>query len=137
MALIFLLGLTWTFGLLWIDRESVIFAYIFTVLNSLQGLFIFLFHVAFNERVSNNISILKYSVQIHKQTRRWLRRSNCLPMCMRNYALDSNQRHNVNGYIAGSRLSSSNADDGSSPLPISSSNTSGTEIVVYLCLKDI
>jgi latrophilin 1 len=50
-VLVFLLGLTWTFGLLWVDKESILMAYIFTVLNSLQGLFIFLFHVAFNDRV--------------------------------------------------------------------------------------
>ncbi|VDK42153.1 unnamed protein product [Anisakis simplex] len=50
IALVFLLGLTWTFGLLWIDERSTVMAYAFTILNSLQGLFIFLFHVVFNDR---------------------------------------------------------------------------------------
>lgn len=49
--LVFLLGLTWTFGLLYLNEESVIMAYIFTVLNSLQGLFIFFFHCVQNEKV--------------------------------------------------------------------------------------
>lgn len=50
--LVFLLGLTWTFGLLYLNKESVTMAYIFTTLNSLQGLFIFVFHCIQNEKVS-------------------------------------------------------------------------------------
>ena len=53
MALVCLLGVTWTLGLLWIDDgKSIIMAYAFTVSNTLQGLFIFLFHVVFSDRVS-------------------------------------------------------------------------------------
>uniref|UniRef100_F1KS60 Latrophilin-1 n=1 Tax=Ascaris suum TaxID=6253 RepID=F1KS60_ASCSU len=70
MALVFLLGLTWTFGLLWIDEQSTVMAYAFTTLNSLQGLFIFLFHVVFNDRM-------------HKDYRKWTRRTSWLPDCMR------------------------------------------------------
>jgi len=51
IMLVFLLGLTWTFGLLYLNEESVIMAYIFTILNSLQGLFIFVFHCVQNEKV--------------------------------------------------------------------------------------
>lgn len=51
IVLVFLLGLTWTFGLLYLNQESVIMAYIFTVLNSLQGMFIFVFHCIQNEKV--------------------------------------------------------------------------------------
>lgn len=51
IVLVFLLGLTWTFGLLYLNEESVFMAYIFTVLNSLQGLFIFVFHCVQNEKV--------------------------------------------------------------------------------------
>ncbi|XP_039298598.1 latrophilin Cirl isoform X5 [Nilaparvata lugens] len=51
IVLVFLLGLTWTFGLLYLNKESVVMAYIFTVLNSLQGLFIFVFHCVQNEKV--------------------------------------------------------------------------------------
>ncbi|CAK1546695.1 unnamed protein product [Leptosia nina] len=49
VVLAFLLGLTWTFGLLYINEQSVGVAYAFTILNSLQGLFIFVFHCLQNE----------------------------------------------------------------------------------------
>ncbi|XP_076048688.1 latrophilin Cirl-like isoform X6 [Oratosquilla oratoria] len=50
IVLMFLLGLTWTFGLLYLNKASVVMAYIFTVLNSLQGLFIFIFHCVQNDK---------------------------------------------------------------------------------------
>ncbi|KAK3533163.1 hypothetical protein QTP70_012415 [Hemibagrus guttatus] len=43
-ALLCLLGLTWTFGLLFINSESVVLAYLFTIFNTFQGMFIFIFH---------------------------------------------------------------------------------------------
>ncbi|XP_045518501.1 latrophilin Cirl isoform X2 [Pieris brassicae] len=49
VVLAFLLGLTWTFGLLYINEQTVGVAYAFTILNSLQGLFIFIFHCLQNE----------------------------------------------------------------------------------------
>lgn len=51
VVLVFLLGLTWAFGLLYINESTIIFAYAFAVLNSLQGLFIFIFHVVMNDKV--------------------------------------------------------------------------------------
>ncbi|KJH45666.1 Latrophilin/CL-1-like GPS domain protein [Dictyocaulus viviparus] len=57
MGLICLLGVTWTCGLLWIDDgHSIVMAYAFTIANSFQGLFIFLFHVVFSEKMRNDIS---------------------------------------------------------------------------------
>ncbi len=50
-VLVVLLGLTWAFGLLYINKETLIMAYLFTILNSLQGLFIFIFHCIMNEKV--------------------------------------------------------------------------------------
>ncbi|XP_063981023.1 latrophilin Cirl-like isoform X4 [Diachasmimorpha longicaudata] len=70
IVLVFLLGLTWTFGLLYLNQESVIMAYIFTVLNSLQGLFIFVFHCVQNEKV-------------RKEYRKFIRRHSWLPKCLR------------------------------------------------------
>ncbi|CAL1535432.1 unnamed protein product [Lymnaea stagnalis] len=49
-ALEILLGLTWTVGYFIINESSVPLAYIFAVLNSLQGLFIFLFHCLLNKK---------------------------------------------------------------------------------------
>ncbi|XP_039760954.1 latrophilin Cirl isoform X6 [Pararge aegeria] len=49
VVLAVLLGLTWTFGLLYLNEQSVGVAYTFTILNSLQGLFIFIFYCLQNE----------------------------------------------------------------------------------------
>ncbi|CAG2159344.1 unnamed protein product [Oppiella nova] len=51
LALVFLLGITWTFGLLYLSRESLFMAYLFTITNSLQGLFIFVFNCLTNDKV--------------------------------------------------------------------------------------
>jgi len=51
IVLIVLLGPTWAFGLFYINTHSVIMAYLFTILNSLQGVFIFVFHCLMNEKV--------------------------------------------------------------------------------------
>ncbi|KAL1114882.1 hypothetical protein AAG570_007706 [Ranatra chinensis] len=69
IVLVFLLGLTWTFGLLYLNEESVIMAYIFTFLNSLQGLFIFVFHCVQNDKVQ-------------KEYRKILRRHFWLSKCL-------------------------------------------------------
>ncbi|XP_059504135.1 adhesion G protein-coupled receptor L2 isoform X9 [Stegostoma tigrinum] len=50
-ALLCLLGLTWGFGLLFINEESIVMAYLFTIFNAFQGMFIFLFHCALQKKV--------------------------------------------------------------------------------------
>ncbi|XP_011503866.1 PREDICTED: latrophilin Cirl-like [Ceratosolen solmsi marchali] len=70
IMLVFLLGLTWTFGLLYLNQESIVMAYIFTTLNSLQGLFIFIFHCVQNEKV-------------RKEYRKFVRQHSWLPKCLR------------------------------------------------------
>ncbi|GCB72930.1 hypothetical protein scyTo_0006540 [Scyliorhinus torazame] len=55
-ALLCLLGLTWGFGLLFINEESVVMAYLFTIFNSFQGMFIFLFHCALQKKVRKEYS---------------------------------------------------------------------------------
>ncbi|KAF5284108.1 hypothetical protein FQA39_LY17099 [Lamprigera yunnana] len=69
VILVFLLGLTWTFGFLYLDRESVAMAYIFAALNSLQGFFIFIFHYVQNEKV-------------RKEYRKFVRHHSWLPSCL-------------------------------------------------------
>ncbi|XP_022246580.1 latrophilin Cirl-like [Limulus polyphemus] len=69
LVLVFLLGLTWAFGLLYLSKESVVMAYIFTILNSLQGLFIFVFHCVRNEKVQ-------------KEYKKILHRTQWLPECV-------------------------------------------------------
>ncbi|XP_064477138.1 latrophilin Cirl-like isoform X2 [Ornithodoros turicata] len=70
-VLVFLLGLTWAFGLLYLNEESIVMAYLFTFLNSLQGLFIFVFHCLRNEKV-------------RKEYKKFVRQSSWLPTCLRN-----------------------------------------------------
>lgn len=53
IALLFLLGLTWAFGLLFINENTVIMAYLFTTFNAFQGMFIFIFHCALQKKVSH------------------------------------------------------------------------------------
>ncbi|XP_068677449.1 uncharacterized protein [Montipora foliosa] len=51
MLLTCILGLTWLFGVFYINQESLFMAYFFTVFNTLQGVFIFLFHCVGDEKV--------------------------------------------------------------------------------------
>lgn len=46
-----ILGTSWIFGVLAVDRQAVVFQYMFAILNSSQGLFIFLFHCLLNSEV--------------------------------------------------------------------------------------
>lgn len=53
LALLFLLGTTWIFGVLHVVHASVVTAYLFTVSNAFQGMFIFLFLCVLSRKVSN------------------------------------------------------------------------------------
>ncbi|XP_028413002.1 uncharacterized protein LOC114535873 [Dendronephthya gigantea] len=46
-----LLGITWVFGVFYLNNESVVVAYIFNICNVLQGLFIFVFHCLLDEKI--------------------------------------------------------------------------------------
>ncbi|XP_065905683.1 latrophilin-like protein LAT-2 isoform X2 [Dysidea avara] len=52
VVLLPLLGLTWIIGVLAVNNDTVAFAWIFAILNSLQGVFIFIFHVVKNNQVA-------------------------------------------------------------------------------------
>lgn len=51
VAQLFVLGSTWVFGLFLFDPESWVLSYTFCILNSLQGLFLFLLHCLLNKKV--------------------------------------------------------------------------------------
>ncbi|XP_040216565.1 adhesion G protein-coupled receptor L2 isoform X32 [Rana temporaria] len=55
-ALLCLLGLTWSFGLLYINEETIVMTYLFTVFNAFQGMFIFIFHCALQKKVRKEYS---------------------------------------------------------------------------------
>ncbi|KAK3738197.1 hypothetical protein QZH41_012772 [Actinostola sp. cb2023] len=48
-----LLGITWAFGLLAFNSATLAFKYIFAILNSCQGLMIFIFHCVLNNQVNS------------------------------------------------------------------------------------
>eukprot|EP00731_Ephydatia_muelleri_P003333 Em0001g3333a len=51
ISLTAVLGFTWVFGVLYFNKYLVFFAYIFTICNTLQGLFIFIFSVMLSKQV--------------------------------------------------------------------------------------
>ncbi|KAM8850021.1 adhesion G protein-coupled receptor L2b.1 isoform 4-T5 [Spinachia spinachia] len=55
-ALLCLLGLTWTFGLFFLNESSVVMAYLFSIFNTLQGMFIFIFHCLLQKKVRKEYS---------------------------------------------------------------------------------
>ncbi|XP_067308359.1 adhesion G protein-coupled receptor L2-like isoform X5 [Pseudorasbora parva] len=55
-ALLCLLCLTWSFGLFFLNDSSVIMAYLFTIFNTLQGMFIFIFHCLLQKKVRKEYS---------------------------------------------------------------------------------
>lgn len=96
VVLVVLLGLTWIFGFLYVNRDTLVMAYMFTIINSLQGLFIFLFHCVGNEKVtaadqpplypvvlSSSNSILTALFQVQKEYKKIVRRTQWLPDCIR------------------------------------------------------
>ncbi|CAH1263330.1 ADGRL2 [Branchiostoma lanceolatum] len=70
VTLICLLGLTWLLGVLYISNETVVFAYFFTIANSFQGLFIFIFHCLKNEKVQIEIQRCCFPKRSKLQRRR-------------------------------------------------------------------
>ncbi|XP_065432059.1 adhesion G protein-coupled receptor E4-like [Chrysemys picta bellii] len=60
IAQLFILGCTWSLGLLQIGPAATFMEYLFTIVNSLQGVFIFLVHCLLNR-------------QVREEYRRWIR----------------------------------------------------------------
>uniref|UniRef100_A0A3P8YSS7 Adhesion G protein-coupled receptor L4 n=1 Tax=Esox lucius TaxID=8010 RepID=A0A3P8YSS7_ESOLU len=51
LALLFVLGATWTFGVLHILNETTLTAYLFTIANAFQGMFIFIFLCVLSRKI--------------------------------------------------------------------------------------
>ncbi|XP_053397886.1 adhesion G protein-coupled receptor B1-like [Mercenaria mercenaria] len=72
-----LMGLTWVFGILSVNSTMFFLQYLFCILNTLQGLFIFLFHCVFNRQIRDAIkkrnerrkSLQTFSSDFRKQSR--------------------------------------------------------------------
>lgn len=54
MEYLYFSGLTWIFGFFTIEKASIVFQYIFTILNVLQGFIIFILFTAREKRVRQN-----------------------------------------------------------------------------------
>lgn len=55
IGVFFLLGLTWTMAFLAVGEAGIIFSYLFTIFNSLQGLFIFVFYCLYKKESRENL----------------------------------------------------------------------------------
>ena len=52
-----LLGLTWVFGLLVFNLDTIVFKYLYAICNSLQGVMIFVFHVLLKRKVCLSLAL--------------------------------------------------------------------------------
>ncbi|XP_060559251.1 adhesion G-protein coupled receptor D1-like isoform X2 [Ruditapes philippinarum] len=58
IVLLPVMGLTWIFGIVAFDSNMVVFHYLFSILNSLQGFFIFILHCVMNEKIRQAVKKL-------------------------------------------------------------------------------
>uniref|UniRef100_A0A8C3T9I8 Adhesion G protein-coupled receptor E3 n=1 Tax=Chelydra serpentina TaxID=8475 RepID=A0A8C3T9I8_CHESE len=65
IAQLFILGCTWSLGLLQTKATAMVMAYLFTIINSLQGAFIFLVHCLLNQQVKPMPCYLFSSINVH------------------------------------------------------------------------
>ncbi|CAM4606438.1 unnamed protein product [Lepidochelys kempii] len=72
IAQVFILGCTWIFSLLQVGPAATVMAYLFTIVNSLQGAFIFLVHCLLNKQ--GKPFYLFSSTNVREEYKRWIRR---------------------------------------------------------------
>nr|XP_031526069.1 adhesion G-protein coupled receptor D1 [Vicugna pacos] len=71
-----ILGTSWVFGVLAVNSQAVVFQYMFAILNSLQGFFIFLFHCLLNSEVR---AAFKHKTKVWSLTSSSARHANVKP----------------------------------------------------------
>ncbi|BFY97097.1 hypothetical protein BsWGS_00137 [Bradybaena similaris] len=67
LLLLPLLGLTWIFGLAAVNEKLIIFQYLFAILNTLQGFFIFMLHCVFNTEVRQALHRMREKRSLQKR----------------------------------------------------------------------
>ncbi|XP_064390034.1 adhesion G protein-coupled receptor L3-like [Halichondria panicea] len=70
LVLLPLLGVTWILGIFTVNDNTTLFAWLFTIINSLQGLFIFFFHVVRSDKVWNSSRARSARDTLRKQVSR-------------------------------------------------------------------
>ncbi|VDH92803.1 latrophilin 2 [Mytilus galloprovincialis] len=91
-----LFGITWVLGAFSVNEDLVMFQYLFAIFNSLQGLFICLFHCFFNKQVKQGY--------YHFQRRRKANWSNIVVSTdTSNYYTHTRQQRNSNGIFTQSK----------------------------------
>ncbi|XP_060568544.1 adhesion G-protein coupled receptor D1-like [Ruditapes philippinarum] len=60
LVLMPVMGLTWGFGALSLNSDTIVFQYIFALLNSFQGLLIFIFHCVMDKKLKDAFSKQRY-----------------------------------------------------------------------------
>ncbi|KAJ1369928.1 protein of unknown function (DUF3497) [Parelaphostrongylus tenuis] len=100
-TLLCLLGITWIFGFLTVINGTggVVFAWIFTILNCSQGVFIFILHVVMNEKVCSTVA-------------RWLRSGVC---CLPSKTSTDNSKEYISSRHRIMNIVKTNFNSGSSP----------------------
>ncbi|KAF4011810.1 hypothetical protein G4228_003445 [Cervus hanglu yarkandensis] len=71
-----ILGTSWVFGVLAVNNQAMVFQYMFAILNSLQGFFIFLFHCLLNSEVR---AAFKHKTKVWSLTSSSSRQANVKP----------------------------------------------------------
>ena len=59
-AQLFILGCTWFLGILQVGLAARVMAYLFTIINSLQGVFIFLVYCLLSQQVNSGLFLCIY-----------------------------------------------------------------------------
>uniref|UniRef100_A0A8C1U1M8 Adhesion G protein-coupled receptor L1 n=1 Tax=Cyprinus carpio TaxID=7962 RepID=A0A8C1U1M8_CYPCA len=90
ITLLLLVSLTWIFGLLFMNDNSVVMAYLFTSFNALHGMLIFLLHCALQKKVQ-------------KEYGKCLRQSSCCGHASSTGSLKSSAHRGNNRYYGGSQ----------------------------------
>ncbi|KAM9115129.1 adhesion G protein-coupled receptor E3-like isoform 2-T2 [Pangshura tecta] len=86
IAQLFLLGCTWSLGLLQVSPAATVMAYLFTIINSLQGAFIFLVHCLLNDQLHSAVTI-SLTLQVREEYRRWIKGFRMFSMKSQTYDL--------------------------------------------------
>ncbi|CDQ58667.1 unnamed protein product [Oncorhynchus mykiss] len=150
-ALLFLLGLTWSFGLFFLNESSVVMAYLFTIFNTLQGMFIFIFHCLLQKKVRKEYSKCfrqsqccgglpsegSHSSAKAATSRSTARYSSATQSRIRRMWNDTVRKQSESSFISGDINSTSTLNQGKTPPPLSTRSLFTRYQTVLYCIIDL